>query len=121
MFLDAGNPSSIALFQGGKGTRLHSAERPWHTGRMAHPPEEVIKERLAEAANQVEVGALYAHYKHPEKLYKVVGIAIEEATDLPCVIYEWQYGGGFTFVRPLTSWLDEIEKDGVRVPRFKKV
>ena len=87
---------------------------------MAHKPEDVLKQELAAAAEQVEVGALYAHYKHPELPYLIKGLAILESTEEVCVLYEAQHSG-ITFIRPLSSWLETAEWEGVQVPRFGKI
>jgi hypothetical protein len=88
---------------------------------MAHISEEELQAKLAEAAKLLEIGSIYAHYKHPEQHYEVVGFGIIEATDEVGVLYKWLYGGGFTFIRPLSSFLDHVEWEGHTVPRFTKV
>lgn len=75
--------------------------------------------RLSEAAAQVAVGGMYRHYKN--KLYQVVGVALLEATNEPCVIYQAQYGVHATFIRPLSNWLEIVEVDGQPTPRFELV
>lgn len=90
---------------------------------MAHKTEAELREELARAAELVEVGAQYAHYKHPELPYLVTQIAVLEATDEPCVLYEAQAGAiaGITFVRPLSSFIESTEMEGLVLPRFKKI
>jgi hypothetical protein len=83
-----------------------------------HHSEEELQQLLISAASQVVEGGLYYHYKHPDKLYKVLKLAITEADNLPCVIYEAQYGSRIVFVRPLTSWLEKAQVDGTSVDRF---
>lgn len=75
--------------------------------------------RLAGAAQQVDVGAEYEHYKHTR--YKVIAVALIEATNEPCVVYQAQYGERATFVRPLEDWLAQVAVEGRLVPRFAKV
>lgn len=87
---------------------------------MAHKTEEELKQILAEANGLVEVGAQYVHYKHPELPYLIKGIAIQEATEEPCVLYEAQHSG-ITFIRPLSSWMETAEWEGEQVARFRKV
>ena len=86
-----------------------------------HKPEEELKSALAEAASKVRLNGLYSHYKNPDKLYRVINLALTEADDEVCVIYEAQYGRKLVFVRPLASWLEKVEIDGTEVPRFKPV
>lgn len=88
---------------------------------MAHPPQEENEKTLEEAGKRVTVGALYAHYKNSDRLYKVLHIGFIEATDEPCVIYESQYGAKFIYVRPLENFLDTVELNGERVERFRKI
>jgi hypothetical protein len=87
---------------------------------MAHKTQDELRQALRLAAEQVEVGARYAHYKHPGLLYKVTGFAILEATDDATVLYKAQYGAHIMFARPLTSWLETVEWHGKIVPRFVK-
>jgi hypothetical protein len=88
---------------------------------MAHQSLEELSLALAHAAELVTVGAHYAHYKHPEQYYLVQGFAIQEADEAVVVIYESQYGDHVTFTRPLSSWMETIESNGDRVPRFVRV
>lgn len=88
---------------------------------MAHISHEELQERLSAAAELVEVGARYAHYKHPEQEYEVTGFGIIEATDGVGVLYKWLYGPGFTFIRPIESFAGTVEHEGRTIPRFAKV
>jgi hypothetical protein len=85
---------------------------------MAHIAQSKLAEMTAEAAKKVKIGGFYAHYKSTGKLYKVLGFVIIEATDEVGVLYQARYGEKITFVRPLSSWLEEVEADGQFVPRF---
>jgi hypothetical protein len=75
--------------------------------------------RLAEAANQVTVGARYMHYK--QLSYKVVGLALREEDNEPCVVYQAEYGEHVTWIRPVASWLEDVEVDGRMMKRFTKL
>jgi hypothetical protein len=75
--------------------------------------------RLARAAEQVTVGAEYEHYKGTR--YKVAAVALIEATNEPCVVYQALYGDRVTFVRPLEDWLAQVEIEGRSVSRFAQV
>lgn len=59
---------------------------------------------------------LYRHYKGPE--YRVFAVAkhSEDAEDL--VFYQALYGEYGLWVRPLSMFLETVEVDGERVPRF---
>lgn len=88
---------------------------------MPHKSQSALAKELQDAASKVTVGVCYTHYKQPENTYKVTGLAILEATDEPCVIYQAEYGNNITFVRPLKSWLENVEWQGKKVKRFTKV
>lgn len=89
---------------------------------MGHLSQEELAQIIHQAEQQVEVGATYAHYKHPEdNLYVVTAVALIEATDEPAVIYKALYGAKVTFVRPVSVWCESVEWQGRLVPRFVKV
>lgn len=82
---------------------------------------EELSRLLRSAEGRVSVGDTCAHFKHPERGYRVLSLAIAEATGEVVVVYQALYGERLTFVRPLASWLDEVVFEGVSVPRFRKV
>ena len=88
---------------------------------MPHKSHEQLEEELNVAKSKVVVGGIYAHYKHPENLHKVIDLGTQEATDKICVIYQSLYGKKLTFVRDLDSWLETPELNGTKVERFKLV
>lgn len=89
--------------------------------RMAHLSPNEILENLQNAADTVEVGARYVHFKNPSKEYEVTGFAIIEADDSVGVLYKALYDEGFTFVRSLESFTATVEHQGQSMPRFRKV
>jgi hypothetical protein len=74
---------------------------------------------LAKAAKQVSVGARYMHYE--QLSYKVIAVALREEDNEPCVIYQAEYGDSVTWIRPVSSWVEEVEVDGKKVKRFTKI
>jgi hypothetical protein len=88
-----------------------------------HKPFATLAEELQSAAQQVEVGALYAHYKNPDAPYKVIGFAIWEETDEVAVLYEAQEDSAqrVVFARLLSVWLETVEWEGKTVSRFTKM
>lgn len=86
-----------------------------------HKEQLVLANEKDVAKTQVSVGALYRHYKSPDKVYKVIGLGFMESNDELCVIYQAQYGEGLTFIRPLSIWLQQVEWEGKTVPRFVKI
>lgn len=82
---------------------------------MENKSQELLEEELKKAAEQVKVGGIYCNFKDPNKLYKVIGLGIQESTDTVCVIYQAEYNKKLTFVRALEKWL---EKPSSEVQRF---
>lgn len=76
---------------------------------------------MEQAKQLVQIGGIYAHYKHPENTYKVLELGFLEATDEVCVIYQATYDLTLIFVRPLSSWLETPTLNGKTVPRFTLV
>jgi hypothetical protein len=74
---------------------------------------------LVEAAKRVTVGARYVHYK--QLSYKVIGLALCEDDNKPCVIYQAEYGDKITWTRPVSNWLEEIVVDGKKMKRFARI
>jgi hypothetical protein len=92
---------------------------------MPHVSLQELRQRLAQARAAVKVGGVYAHYKHPDRPYKVVGIGVQEATDLPCVLYQLVGGGEpVVFVRDVADFLamvPSLASPEELVPRFQLV
>ena len=61
----------------------------------------------------------YRHFKGNE--YEVVDVALDSETQQPMVVYRALYGERGLWVRPLAMFLEEIERDGVRVRRFEYI
>jgi hypothetical protein len=61
----------------------------------------------------------YEHYKG--KKYRIVGVAKHSETLEDMVVYEALYDNETSklWVRPLEMFLEEVEVDGKKVPRFK--
>ncbi|WP_394192429.1 DUF1653 domain-containing protein [Pseudoalteromonas atlantica] len=59
---------------------------------------------------------LYQHYKGPQ--YKVLYVATHSETQEPLVIYQALYGEHGMWARPLSMFLETVEKDGQIIPRF---
>jgi hypothetical protein len=61
----------------------------------------------------------YRHFKGNE--YEVLGVARHSETQEPMVVYRPLYGDGGLWVRTLAMFVEEVERDGKRVPRFARV
>lgn len=59
----------------------------------------------------------YQHFKGNQ--YEVIGIANHSETLEELVIYRALYGNHGFWVRPLKMFLEEVEVNGKKVPRFK--
>lgn len=61
----------------------------------------------------------YKHYKG--KLYEVIGTARHSETLEELVVYKalYQPEGENLWVRPLEMFMEEVEIDGTKMPRFK--
>lgn len=86
-----------------------------------HVSGDKLQRLLREGLARISVESHYMHYK--EKSYRVTGLCVIEATDGLGVLYEADYPGlaGITFLRPLEEFLSEVEWQGKRQKRFKKI
>ncbi len=69
---------------------------------------------------KIELG-LYKHYKG--KIYEVIGLARHSETLEEMVVYKatYQKEGENLWVRPLTLFLETINTEGIKTPRFSKL
>jgi hypothetical protein len=68
----------------------------------------------------------YRHYRESENLYEVIGLALHSETHEEMVVYKALYdsekfGNNRVWVRPKEMFLEDVEYDGVTVPRFQFV
>jgi hypothetical protein len=61
----------------------------------------------------------YRHYKGKD--YEVIGVARHSETDERVVVYRPLYNDSGLWVRPLAMFVEEVEVNGERVPRFALV
>ena len=59
----------------------------------------------------------YRHYKGNE--YQVIGCARHSETEEEFVVYQALYGDHGLWIRPTAMFVEEVEKEGNRMPRFK--
>ena len=67
---------------------------------------------------EIEPG-LYRHYKGGE--YEVLGVVRHSETLEPLVLYRPLYGASGSWVRPFAMFLETVEHEGRRQPRFAPV
>ena len=58
----------------------------------------------------------YRHFKGNE--YEVLGVAKHSETLEPMVVYRALYGEGGLWVRPLSMWNEQVEREDYSGPRF---
>lgn len=58
----------------------------------------------------------YRHYQG--KFYEVLGVARHSETEEQLVVYRCLYGDFSLWVRPLTMFLETVEVEGMKLPRF---
>ena len=61
----------------------------------------------------------YRHFKGGE--YEVIGVATHTETLEPMVVYRALYGEGGLWVRPLSMWMETLERDGYSGPRVVQI
>ncbi len=66
--------------------------------------------------NEIKPGK-YRHYKGKE--YNVIGVARHSETLEELVVYQALYGEGGLWVRPLKMFVEEVEVEGKKMPRFE--
>ena len=74
---------------------------------------------FSQLAKSFKIGE-YEHSKSG-KQYKILGIARHSETLEELVIYQALYGENNIWARPIKNFLDEVEINGQKVPRFKFV
>ena len=61
----------------------------------------------------------WQHFKGGE--YQVLYVARHSETEEDMVVYRALYGDGGVWVRPASMWLETVERDGIRIPRFRYI
>ncbi|MBI3984160.1 DUF1653 domain-containing protein [Candidatus Microgenomates bacterium] len=72
----------------------------------------------SEAATGVKAGP-YVHFRGNE--YYVEGVARHSESMAEYVVYRALFGDGERWIRPLAQFLEEVEVDGQKLPRFRRV
>lgn len=85
------------------------------------PTSSTLTSAIKQTKEHIKIGNTYAHYKDPTKQYTVLHLAIQEATEKVCLVYQAQYGEKLIFVRDVDNWLEIIDHNGQKVPRFKQI
>jgi hypothetical protein len=85
---------------------------------MKHKSTTALHSVLSMAKQHINLEGRYAHYKHPTRPYRVVGLGFLESTDELCVIYTPLDSPEVIFLRPFTSWQEMVFYRGKTVARF---
>ncbi len=83
---------------------------------MSHKSLNELRLEIFRASEFIEVSGEYQHYKN-EHIYKVLGFVVTEATDEVAVRYVNVDEPSVEFVRPVSSWMEEVDN----MPRFIKI
>lgn len=59
---------------------------------------------------------IYRHFKG--NLYEAIALAKHSETLEDMVVYRALYGEGEIWVRPLSLWLEQVEQNEEKIPRF---
>lgn len=68
--------------------------------------------------SEIKIGK-YKHFKGHE--YEVIGIAKHSETLEEFVVYKALYGDGGLWIRPVSMFLEIVERDGKTIPRFELI
>ncbi len=68
---------------------------------------------------ELHLNGRYRHYKGHE--YRVIGVAKHSETLEELVVYQKLYDDGGLWVRPKVMFLEDVEVDGMKKPRFEYV
>lgn len=68
----------------------------------------------------VEIGAIYYHYRNPNLYYRVLMVAIHEETEKPVIVYQALYGKNLIWTRDAQIWNQLVDHNGVMLKRFIK-
>ena len=68
---------------------------------------------------EIKTNTKYRHFKGNE--YLVISLAKHSETQEDMVVYQALYGDYGIWVRPLSMFLEHVEKDGVLVNRFEEI
>ena len=69
-------------------------------------------------SKELKIG-VYEHYKGNR--YEVLGVARHSETLENVVVYRALYGDNGLWIRPLDMFLETVDIDGKKVPRFKLI
>lgn len=81
--------------------------------------DDLIRLIMSNMKNNILKPGRYRHYKGKE--YEVLGVARHSETLEDMVVYRALYGDGQMWVRPLGMFVEEVEIEGRKIPRFSLI
>ncbi len=88
---------------------------------MSHLSEIELSMAIKEIAKEIEVGETYVHFRSPDKPYIILALGLFEQNEEPCVVYKALYGEKLVWIRAVSKFLERVEHNGEKVPRFRKL
>jgi len=88
---------------------------------MAHLPFEELRDRLLRVKEEFPEGSFWNHYKNLDSRYKIIGHALLELDDTPAIEYVNTEHDDVPFIKPASSWTEEVRYDGRFVSRFTRL
>jgi len=79
----------------------------------------VVAARLPFVADSEPEPGIYQHFKGAR--YEVIGTGRHSETEEPLVFYRKLYDDYSFWVRPLAMFVEHVDRDGYRGPRFARV
>lgn len=86
---------------------------------MGHQSSETLEQLVKAAQSQVQIGQMYRHYKDPSKTYRIIAIALDEASESVSIVYQALYHPHLTWIRPINNFLETVSWEGKIVQRFQ--
>ena len=86
---------------------------------MGHQSSEQLQQLIITAKQKIAVGQIYSHYKDATKRYRIIAIALDEASESVSIVYEGLYAPYLTWIRPIDNFLESVTWQDQLVVRFQ--
>lgn len=86
---------------------------------MGHQSSEQLQQLVTAAKQKITVGQIYSHYKDATKRYRIIAIALDEASESVSIVYEGLYAPYLTWIRPIDNFLESVTWQDKLVVRFQ--
>ncbi len=88
---------------------------------MGHQSSESLEQLVKTAEAKVQTDQIYSHYKDSNKRYRIIAVALDEASESVSIVYQSLYSPYLTWIRPITNFLEEVSWEGKVISRFQLV